>query len=312
VAVWAVGHRIISGQTGDLPHYTWGWPTLAITSGLLFVVILGIVRHVPGAWDREDGIPLLFALSAAGVGLLLILSPELFAVLDPLRLRVNTVIKSWYLAWIFLAMSSAYGIYWMGKPWRPRRLLSWAGTHAWLPIVVIFVLAGLIYPVIASYARTNDFSTQRTVDGLDFLRRGDPEEYAAIQWLASNTDGSDVVLEAYGGDYTNSGRVSSRTGVPTVLGWLGHERQWRGPFDDLDVRMNDIGVAYNTSSTQVASHILEKYGVTYVYLGRLETETYEREGTDKFRQFMAVAYRNESVTIYQVREPEGTAASTAP
>jgi uncharacterized membrane protein len=306
---WSVGHLLKSAETGDIPHYTWGWPTLTITNGLLFLIVLAIVRRLPVARDSEDGIPLLFALGAAGLGILLIITPELFALLDPLRLRVNTVLKTWYQAWIFLALSSAYAVYWIAKPWRPRRVLASAVTYSSLVVVALFVLAGLVYPVIASYARTFDFSAQRTVDGQAFVKRGDPNEYAAIQWLDEEADDSSVILEAWGGDYTEAGRVSSRTGIPTILGWFGHEQQWRGHFDDLDTRKQDIELAYNSFSVEEANQILDRYGVRYVYVGRLETQTYRAQGIAKFDRFMNVAYSNDSVTIFEM--PEGAGAATS-
>jgi len=331
VLVWTVGHLVKSANTGDLPHFTWGWGTVAILSSLFFLLALAVVRHLPVARDSEDGLPLLFALAAAGVGTLLILGPEFFVILDPMRLRVNTVLKSWYQAWFYLGLSGAFAIYWITRSWRPQRMLSWLGLHSWLIVVVLFVLAGLVYPVIATYSRTSNFSAERTVDGLAFVRRGDPNEYAAIQWLSRNADSSTVILEAWGGDYTDFGRVSGRTGLPTVLGWYAHERQWRGIQPELlDIRRADVERAYCTTDPLVARAILEKYNVEYVYAGRLEQLRYvdqdisegerktlveecqrdpqvRQQFLAKFGQFMDVAYRNDEVTIYRVREETSAA-----
>jgi len=48
--------------------------------------------------------------------------------------------------------------------------------------------------------------------------------------------------------------------------------------------------------------LLEKYDVTYVYVGNLEREQYGVDVGQKFASFMDVAFENEGVTIYQVRE----------
>ena len=61
-----------------------------------------------------------------------------------------------------------------------------------------------------------------------FLERGAPADHRAIEWLRQNAPGRPVVVEAVGGDYTEHARVSTFSGLPTMIGWVGHELQWRG------------------------------------------------------------------------------------
>lgn len=63
------------------------------------------------------------------------------------------------------------------------------------------------------------------------------------------------------------------TGLPTLLGWAGHEGQWRGSYDVQSARDPDIMTLYNTPDPQAAVSLLEEYGVTYVYVGPLERES---------------------------------------
>ena len=44
---------------------------------------------------------------------------------------------------------------------------------------------------------------------------------------ASESNG-EPALGDQGTDYTESGRISARTGRPTIIGWYFHEVQWRG------------------------------------------------------------------------------------
>ena len=48
--------------------------------------------------------------------------------------------------------------------------------------------------------------------------------------------------------------------------------------------------------------LLQEYDVTYVYVGHLEREQYGEAVADRFAGFMDVAFANQGVTIYQVRE----------
>jgi uncharacterized membrane protein len=132
-----------------------------------------------------------------------------------------------------------------------------------------------------------------------------PDEYDAIRWLNRNVSGTPVILEATGDGYTDYARISSRTGLPTVLGWPHHERTWRGSDEPLNGRQEDVRQAYTSTSPREAKDILEKYDVEYVYVGYLEKEAYGEAGLAKFSTFMEVAYRNDGVIIYRMpREVE--------
>lgn len=105
-----------------------------------------------------------------------------------------------------------------------------------------------------------------------------------------------------GDSYSSAGRISSKTGLPTLLGWAWHEQRWRGSWDALGTRREDTERIYTTTSVAEAQDLLQEYGVTYVYVGPLEKEEYGEGGLAKFAQFMDVIFRNEQVTIYQMPE----------
>jgi uncharacterized membrane protein len=113
-----------------------------------------------------------------------------------------------------------------------------------------------------------------------------------------------VILETPGtggSSYVYEGRVSALTGLPTLLGWAGHENQWRGSYEVQNAREPDIQTIYNTLDPEAARALLETYNVTYVYVGPLERSTYDGRALDKFGRFMDVVYQNEGVTIYKMR-----------
>jgi uncharacterized membrane protein len=158
---------------------------------------------------------------------------------------------------------------------------------------------------LGNISRAGNFAPEPTLDGTAYLAEGQPDDYAAIAWLNENVQGAPVILEkpgTGGSSYVYEGRVAALTGLPTLLGWAGHEGQWRGSYEIQSAREPDILTIYNTFDPAVARTLLEGYGVTYVYVGPLERSEYDPRGLDKFGRFMDVAYQGGSVTIYEMRD----------
>ena len=91
------------------------------------------------------------------------------------------------------------------------------------------------------------------------------------------------------------------TGLPTLLGWGGHESQWRGNYEEPARREPDIDTLYNTIDLQQAQALLDKYNITYVLVGPLERERYTPSGLNKFVALMEIAFQADDVTIYRRR-----------
>ena len=157
------------------------------------------------------------------------------------------------------------------------------------------------HPLAAGFDKADGFAGQPTLDGLAWVRQHSPDEYAAVRWLNEHVTDTSVILEATGGSFTEYGRVSSRTGLPTLLGWGGHELQWRGNYEEPGRREPDINAIYSSLDTQHVLTLLEKYGITYVYVGSLERGKYNPAALAKFDRFMDVAFQQGSVTIYERR-----------
>jgi uncharacterized membrane protein len=75
---------------------------------------------------------------------------------------------------------------------------------------------------------------------------------------------------------------------------------WRG--SDFPERQEDINLIFNSEDIDLVEKLLAKYNATYVYVGHLERAQYGDEVATKFAAFMDVAFENEGVTIYKVRE----------
>ncbi len=109
-----------------------------------------------------------------------------------------------------------------------------------------------------------------------------------------------MVLEAVGGQYSGYGRVSADTGLPTVLGWPGHEWQWRGSDHPEPGRREPlVEQIYTTTDLGVVGFLLDGFNVAYIYVGDLEREQYGEAGLRKFADGLEVAFTNDRVTIYR-------------
>jgi YYY domain-containing protein len=281
------------------------WITLAFLLVAVTVAGLALGRFLKAqASGDDDRLGTLFPLALGGTALLLLLGTELFWVEDPVRIRANTVFRLNYQAWIMLSISGAVGFHYILSRWRTGAVLAYARRSAWAAVTLVLIGAGLVYPVIGSMNRTNGFRANPNVDGLAVMELADPAEYEAIRWLQENVEGTPVVLEAVGGDYTTLARVSARTGLPTVLGWPEHEQRWRGSWEPQEGRQEDVERAYETTSPDEAEAILAKYDVEYVYIGELEREVYGEQGLAKFAQLGDVAFdlalEDHHVTIYRI------------
>jgi uncharacterized membrane protein len=94
-----------------------------------------------------------------------------------------------------------------------------------------------------------------------------------------------------------------------LLGWGGHEDQWRGSYDEPARREPDIDLLYNGLDPQTTLTLLDKYDITYVYVGSLERQKYNPNGLAKFENLMDVAFSQGQVVIYQ-RSATGATASS--
>jgi len=303
VGLWAIMIAIRRAPWGlgeEIATRGYAWITAAFLAVLVAALALALGRHLHGARDAAPDRSLLFALAATGLGILLLLGMEFYWMQDPLGFRQNTTLRLGYQAWVLLSVGGAFALYYLLSRWRPASLASALASAAWAAGSIVMLGAALIFPVAGTFYISGDFQNRRELDGLAFERRGNPNEYAGARWLQDNIKGAPVVLEGVGADYTWAARVSTRTGLPTVLGWPQHVYRLRNTWEPLTQRHKDVETAYNTTSLAEARAILDKYDVEYVYVGDFERETYGEEGLAKFAALGRVVFQQGQVTIYQV------------
>lgn len=237
-----------------------------------------------------------FVLLMAFTALLLTFSVEFVYLRDLFSTRMNTIFKFYFQAWVLLAVSSAFCVYYVAG----RGKVGWARS-LWLAGFGALFLAGMVYPLAASYTKAGGFQVEPTLDGTAYMADHNPDDHAAIRWLNENVEGAPVILEATGGSYTYYARVSSQTGLPTLLGWDFHEVQWRGTGEEGNKRKPDIEKIYGSLDAQAALTLMDKYDIKYVYVGSLERSSYPAAALDKFGYIMDVVYQQGAVTIYKRR-----------
>lgn len=277
-------------------HMPAGPWTFLVLSFLIAAVVFWFVRTVR---SREVDPPLpsrQFAFLLAFTGLMLVFSVEFLYLRDAFGTRMNTVFKFYFQAWALLGVAGAYGMYDVIE----GSAIGRVGRTLLGSTFAVLIVAGLLYPLGASISRTGGFAGPATLDGMAFVARERPEEYAAIQWLNANVSGHPVIVEAVRGSFAYEyARISSRTGLPAVMGWTGHEGQWHGLYDEIAEREQDVHVLYG-GSVQDALRVIDKYDVQYVFVGYLERAEY---GTalNKFDRIMDVAFRAGDTVIYERR-----------
>jgi uncharacterized membrane protein len=250
-------------------------------------------------------------LFLCGLGLTFVV--EFIYLRDTFGVRMNTIFKFYYQAWVMLACASAYGIWWM---LRDVDRLGTAIQSAFLVGTALLVAAGMVYPVMATYSRAGGFETEPDLNGAINIARSHPDDWAAIEWLRANAGSSvPVILEAPGGSYAYEGRISAFTGYPAVLGWALHESQWRGNYVEQGKREPDIQTIYTTRDDQLALDLLHGWDVDYVVVGPPERRYVEElcsapgrqcapaEALQKFDSLLNPVFQQGRTTVYRVPGP---------
>ena len=291
------------------------WHRIVLAVPLLTMGGLAAYCALVLAANRRPMQWLVFALILAAAGFYLLAGAELFRIVDLFGNRMNTVFKVYYQAWVLLGIAGGVGIYYIVagpyrlRPGDYRAPLFRALGIAWAGLAVGLIMASAYYPVAAVLERTGWFQYgggigDNTLAGLDFLRRSDPGEYDAIVWLNSEAEPGRI-LEAVGDGYSIYGRIAGATGRATVLGWEGHQRQWRGDDSAFAGRSHDVETIYQGTDVTETRRLLEVYGVRWLIVGPRERDAYGEEVDERVEEWvdggwLVQAFSSDDVAIYEV------------
>jgi YYY domain-containing protein len=246
-----------------------------------------------------------FALLLALAALILTFGVEFLYIRDTFETRMNTVFKLYYQAWLLLAVAAAFGVYYI---WQTTHS---AGRYVWFGAFGVLLFLSLLYPWFALPDRANDFKRDEragtpTLDGWVWVRGIFPDDYAATEWARGNIPHDAVIVEAAGRQYSFDNRVSVATGLQSVLGWGGHELQWRGNYDQAGPREQDLEQIYRSRDVNEVRALLDKYDVDYVIVGGIERDKYQMNQAlaDKFGKLGELVFEQNSMQIYRVSASE--------
>ena len=240
----------------------------------------------------------LFLISS---GLLLILIPEFIYIGDVYGNRMNTVFKLYYQAWIILSIPAGYSIFSLYSYIKGSSGLKKLALNLVMVITVIVVSMGLYYAPAAISARASE-SSHTTLNGLKFLKDENPKLYNAIMFARENISPKDGILEIVG-EWGNYAQISSSTGIPNIINWPGHQIQWRGQSQEIEQRIEDVRVIYESNDHELTKRLLANYEVKYIYIGSSTNHNYSEVNLGKFNEIGDLVFGDQDgPRIYRIRE----------
>jgi YYY domain-containing protein len=248
----------------------------------------------------------------------LLIFPELFYFKDiyPAHFRSNTMFKLGYQAFILCSILSGYVIVQIAASSLKHKLARW-GRKLFMLLLVPQLFLVSIYPFFAVRSYFGGLRQYSGIDGLTWMKTEYPDDYTAMLWLRQHATRnkqqvcklmshvscfmSPVIVEADGDSYTDYARFSAFTGLPTIIGWPVHEWLWRGTYDVVAPRREDVRLLYESADVDQTKRLLDLYAVQYVLVGTLEREKYPLLLEDKWVMLGDRVFESGNTAIYQMR-----------
>jgi YYY domain-containing protein len=283
----------------------------------------GVWLFIRKIWKKEQqNNPIHWVLKVFFLfSLALIIFPEFFYVKDiyPAHFRSNTMFKLGYQAFIMWSVIAGYVITHMlfSRQSREKNTFTFSTFNKIFSfrfryimsdftvrkLFIILLIPQLflvsIYPLFSVRSYFGELKTYRGIWGLAWIETEFPDNWKAIEWLWKQPKNS-VLVEASGDSYTDYNHISAFTGLPTVSGWAVHEWLWRGTYDIVAPRQEDVRKIYELADGSETQDVLEKYHVWYIVVSKLEREKYKNIKEDKFSEIGSVAFQSGQTVIYKI------------
>ena len=264
----------------------------------------GAWLFVTKIWKKEDQnaqvtrILKVFFLFAIG----LIIFPEFLYVKDiyPAHYRSNTMFKLGYQAFIMWSMIAGYVIVHFVAAKRAKQQLL---RTVFFVLLAPQLLLVSIYPLFSVRSYFGELKNYVGIWGMGWMEEKHPDYWKAVLWLKEQTAlehafQTPVIVEAAGDSYTDFNQVSAFTGYPSITGWAVHEWLWRGTFDIVAPRQEQVRTIYESTDIAAVSSILRSYNVRYIIVGPQEREKYPNLQESTLDTFGTRVFSSGDVTIW--------------
>jgi len=262
---------------------------------------------IPNVWStrftQSEKVLVLFFV----VSILLLIFPELvyFKDIYPQHFRSNTMFKLGYQAFIMLSIVAGYVISRFLLAPRADKSRSYGiFRKLFLILLIPQLILVSIYPLFSVRSYFGGLTRYEGIYGLNWLAVEYPDDYEAIMWFKQSGIESKgrILLEADGDSYTDYQRFSVFTGMPTPIGWAVHEWLWRGTYDVVSPRREDVRVIYESPDPELTRELLRGYGVRFVVIGSLERQKFTALAEEKFAELGIPVFESGQTVIYEVTD----------
>lgn len=244
-------------------------------------------------WPGRD----LWLIVATAVSLLLIAE---IAFVDDVyerdRARLNSVFKLHLHACLLLGLAWSACARWL---WQRHQGATSRAVLANALAVAVGLAA--IYPI-GAIASDVAMAKHLSLDDGERASEVQAGDRLLVEFLNREIAGRPVVAEATGASYSPAARVSARTGLPTIVGWVNHEALWRrgaNATTEINERVQAVRRLYE-GDAEAARRVIATYSVRYVVVGALERQTYLNADVAKFDAIGSKVFDRLDTRLYDV------------
>lgn len=267
------------------------WQLLILWGLPISMSILFMIQYIKNRKIAVDTYALVLLLCAIG----LVCTPEVLYVRDIYEQgypRCNTMFKLTYQAFILFGTMIGYiGI----------RLITCKQKSLQIGAMIGFFLltltAGYFPQGLQDAYKIGTKGEYTTIDGLEY--RKTQSDGNVIKWLNTQIKGQPILLTADGESYSRSSYISALTGIPTILGWHTHEWLWRGSYDKVRKRSDDIKTIYTSTNQNKVRSLLDQYAIEYILIGEEEHSRYETIKESLLRAQGTIVYEDDKNIVIQ-------------
>ena len=305
-----------------LTNVQWPTPALAL-AGMWGVFISGIIWFLVAKRKSLADHPFELMLTIVSLGILIgiefLFVRDIYSIANPPYFRANTTFKFGYHAWTMLCLVF---VLFMANLYKRKENQKHTPARWWAIILTLLaVIGGLFYPyqAVQQFYSSNS-AAAKTLDGSEWMKDFDnykyKNDYAVVNYINKNFPNRVVIAEAVGDSYTQFSRIATFSGMITPIGWQTHEWTWRfsykapssGPINQtvetgwgaVSAIAQDMQMLYNTPSPQVAQALINKYNISYIYVGDLERNTYPSLDEQKFSALGHIEFQYGNSKLFKV------------